>query len=251
VTRIPGARIEEMLSTAVAQFSPAAPPVVGEMRSTVTPTPVPTLAALPMRFIVEDGLRVEGTYYGAPVRPAATVLLLHMEGGSKADWVDLATRLQHAGLNALAIDVRGFGGSEGAVNWALALVDVKFILARLLTLPGVEPSRLTVAGAGMGANLAFIACADTPECRAAALISPVLDAGELTLADPSARYAARPVLIAVGRLDVPSGRDAVTLRGMLQGVTSLFQYDSAAHGSLLLTEQPALADILVRWIAER
>ncbi|MCC7207019.1 MAG: alpha/beta hydrolase [Anaerolineae bacterium] len=249
-TRLPGARIEEMISTAVAQFTPAAPPVVGELRLTVTPTPVPTLAALPMRFIMQDGLRVEGIFYGAPVRPAPTVLLLHMEGGSKTDWADLAAQLQQAGMNALTIDVRGFGLSEGAVNWPVAVEDVKFILARLAALPGVDARRLTLAGAGLGANVAFTACADTPDCRAAALLSPLMNAPELPLAGVPARYAGRPVFIAAGRLDAPSGQDAVALRGMVQGVASVFLYDSAAHGTLLLVDQPALVGILVRWIGE-
>jgi pimeloyl-ACP methyl ester carboxylesterase len=250
-TRIPGARIEEMLGTAVAQFSPAAPPVVGDLRSTVTPTPVPTLAALPMRFIVGDGLRIESIYYGAPARPAPIVLLLHMEGGGKADWAALATRLQQAGFNAMAIDLRGHGASEGALDWAKAADDVRFILARLLTLPGVDPARLTVVGAGVGANLAFIACADTPECRAAALLSPTLNDESLPLGDVAARYATRPVLIAAGRLDLPSGQDAVALRGLVHGVTSLFLYDSAAHGTPLLAEEDALPDIIVRWLEQR
>src|SRR4051812_45560865 len=61
------------------KFTPGALPVSGNFNATITPTPAPTQAAIPMTIIGADGLAIAGTYYIAPQRPAPAVLLLHMQ----------------------------------------------------------------------------------------------------------------------------------------------------------------------------
>lgn len=247
-TRLPAAQIEDMLATAFAGFTPSAPEVVGELRATVTHTPMPTEARIPMQFFVSDGLRVLGSFYGAPTRPAPVVLLIHGDGGSREDWAPFATQLQAAGFDVLALDLRGHGMTEGAVNWSRVPEDVVSIFTRLIRLPGVDGNRAYMAGAGVGANVALAACAEVPECRAAALISPTLsDQGvEAEAALPA--YGLRPLLIAVSRLDQPSAADSLALRSAAQGITRLLTYNGVAHGTALLAEEPALGEIIIRWL---
>jgi pimeloyl-ACP methyl ester carboxylesterase len=88
--------------------------VVPPVSATGLPTPSePT----PIALSAPDGASLAGTYYPPIVRPAPAVLLLHMLGGSKADWDPFARMLQKQGYAALAFDLRGSGASAQPVDW--------------------------------------------------------------------------------------------------------------------------------------
>jgi acetyl esterase/lipase len=241
---------DSALATQVAAFTPAAPPVVGEQRSTVTPTPAPTQSSIPMQFVMSDGLTIIGTYWGAASRPAPAVLLLHMLGGRKEDWQPFAIRLRGAGYNVLAIDLRGYGETGGQPDWAKAQDDVKSIFVRLSKLPGVETYRVSIVGASIGANLALVACADLPDCRSVVLLSPALDYQGVKTADAMTRYGNRPALIAASRDDAPSGSDSAALDKLARGQHRLLIYEGSVHGLTLITAQPNLGEIMIRWLGD-
>ena len=89
------------------KFTPGALPVsTGNAEIPVTHTPAPTEAAIPMTFVMPDGLIIAATYYNASSRTVGTVLLLHMLGSNKESWRSFAAQLQPAGYNALAVDLR-------------------------------------------------------------------------------------------------------------------------------------------------
>jgi acetyl esterase/lipase len=238
------------LGTRVAEFTPAAPPLVGAQQSTVTPTPAPTQSNIPMQFVMSDRLTIIGTYWGAASRPAPAVLLLHMLGGRKEDWLPFATKLRGAGYNVLAIDLRGYGETGGQPDWNKAPEDVKSIFARLSKLPGVESYRVSIVGASIGANLALVACADLPDCRSVVLLSPALDYQGVKTDDALTRYGNRPVLIAASKGDTPSGSDSAALDKLAKGQHRLLIYEGSVHGLTLITTQPDLGEIVIRWLGD-
>ncbi len=241
---------DSALGTQIAAFTPAAPPVVGDQQSTVTPTPAPTQASIPMQFVMSDGLNIIGTFWGAPLRPAPAVLLLHALGGRKEDWLPFATRLHDAGYNVLAIDLRGYGATGGQPDWNKAQGDVESIFGRLSKLPGVETYRVSIVGASIGANLALVACADIPDCRSVALLSPALDYQGVKTVDAMTKYGIRPVLIAASRDDAPSGPDSAALDKLAKGQHRLLIYDGKVNGLALITAQPNLGEIVIRWLGD-
>lgn len=132
--------------------------------------------AVPTRRDVEiaapDGVKLKATYYVA-ARPGPAVLLLHMCNADRASWEPLGPQLAAAGFHALALDYRGYGESGGerfnddarrqqevvTQKWP---GDVDAALAWLGTQPGVDPSRLGIAGGSCGVNQAVQAALRHP-----------------------------------------------------------------------------------------
>jgi pimeloyl-ACP methyl ester carboxylesterase len=195
-----------------------------------------------------DGLVVRATFYGPTLRPAPAVLLVHDRGGSRAVWDDLAARLQAAGYAVLAVDLRGYGETGGAVDWVLAQEDMRAALRQLGELPGINTAQIIVIGAGIGANLGLNACADHTGCLGAVLLSPGLDYRGITAADGMARLGVRPVLIVASENDNNNPADSTTLDSMAAGDHRLVIYPTAGHGTDMFAAEPGLADLIVEWL---
>jgi pimeloyl-ACP methyl ester carboxylesterase len=218
-----------------------------------TITPQPTAAQLPMPIGAADGLVLHATLYGSPVRPAPGVLILARD---RSHWGELALRLQARGFAVLVVDMRGYGATGGAVDWARAGDDSRAALQQLIQLPGVVPGQITVIGAGIGANLAVGACATDPGCGGAVLLSPGLDYLGVTTADAIARFGVRPILIVASENDDNNPADSIALDGMARGDHQLVIYPAAGqvgdgHGAALLSAQPDLLDTMVNWLLAR
>jgi esterase/lipase len=197
-----------------------------------------------------DGLVIAATYYGALNHPAPAVLLLHQLGSNKETWQGFANRLQAAGFNVLAIDLRGHGATGGVMDWAKAPDDVSNVFAQLRTLPGVDSARVSVIGASIGANLALGVCADSGQCKSTVLLSPGLDYIGVKTADAMSRYGVHPVLIVASRDDNPSGANSPALDKLAKGDHKLQLYNGSVHGIALLDSQGDLALIILKWLAD-
>jgi uncharacterized protein len=178
------------------------------------------------------------------------VVLVHMLSRSKADWDDLASRLQDAGVTALAIDLRGHGGSGGSAGALAAMAgDVAAALKWLASRPAVRPDALGVAGASLGANLAAAAAADDRGVRAIALLSPVSDYRGIRLDAVVARKLAdRPLWLAASAEDALSLR---TLQELATGASAAREQhvsNAVGHGMGLLSADRDLARSLVDWL---
>jgi pimeloyl-ACP methyl ester carboxylesterase len=230
-------------------FTPRAPDVSDSTLSlTVTPTPAPTEANIPVQFPMGDGLIITGRYYGAPSKPAPTVLLLHGFNSGKEAWRLFAAQLQLAGNNVLSIDLRGYGETGGSVDWVKAAQDIPAVLDRLNAFPGVAANRISVIGADIGASAALSGCAGSLVCRSLVLISPALENQGLSISDTMSKYGSRPVLIVASRGDKPSGADSSALDKLAQGSHSLQLFDGTAHSMALLTAQPDLPGQIIEWL---
>ncbi len=118
-----------------------------------------------------DGLTLRGTYYAA-AQPGPGVLLLHMCNTDRRSWAPLAPQLAAAGIHALAVDNRGFGESgavpnptpeqqaEASKHWPS---DFDADFAYLLAQPGVDKSRIGIAGGSCGVNNAVQTARRHPE----------------------------------------------------------------------------------------
>jgi len=216
-----------------------------------TPTPQATQAQLPMLISAPDGLSLRGTYFGAAVRPAPGILLVHDRGGDRTAWDALAARLQAAGYAVLTVDLRGHGETGGGVSWPLAQDDLRAVLLQLADLPGINTTQLVVIGAGIGANLGLNACVEQLGCAGMIMLSPGLDDRGITTAEAMARLGARPVLILASENDNNNPADSVSLDGMAAGDHRLVIYPSAGHGTDILSAEPGAIDLIVEWLRAR
>ncbi len=195
-----------------------------------------------------DGLRLSGWLFRGTPEPTPAVLLLHMLGGRKEDWLPLVTPLQMAGYTVLVFDLRGSGETGGAPDWALARQDVADMMDALRGIDGVDPQRLGLVGASIGANLALNDCAVDLFCQVVAALSPGLDYRGVTTEGAVAQLGDRPLLLVAGVGDVTSATSAQALDRLATGPHEMRLLDTAAHGTDLLTADPALLNDLVVWL---
>lgn len=200
-------------------------------------------------FAAADGTSLAGTFYASNAEPAPAVLLVHMLGGRREDWANVAERLQQQGLAALTIDLRGHGGSGGtSMPLAGMAQDVRAAATWLSARAGVRPNAIGIAGASLGGSFALRIAVELPAVRSVALLSPSLDFRGVRI-DPALvrKYGARPLLF------IASGEDPYALRTVKELVTDTSGIreqrvsSAVAHGTHLLTADADLTTALVDW----
>ncbi len=176
-----------------------------------------------------------------------------MLGRTHRDWDGAAARLVEAGIAVLAVDYRQRAvadpeAPEPAGNWFAPLVlDAEAARAYLAARPEVNPARIGMAGASLGANVAVLAAANDPAVRSLALLSVSLDYRGLKLEQALRTFASRPALLVASSEDpfaLRSARQAVT---MGDGARELRVLAGAGHGTVMLARDPDLATALVDW----
>lgn len=183
------------------------------------------------------------------MRPAPAVILVHMLNRSRREWDSFASRLASEGIGALAIDLRGHGESIGdaAGDFAAMLKDVEAGRHHLAVRSDVVHSRIGLAGASLGANLAVLAAADDSSVVSIALLSPSLDYRGLRIEAAMRKYGNRPALLALSDDDAYAMRSAKDLQKAGPGIRELLVLNEAGHGTTMLSRSPDLSSALVDW----
>ena len=216
----------------------------------LAPAGIAGASGRPASLVSGDGTPIAAQIYEASSRPAPGVVLVHMLSRSKADWDELASRLQDAGITALAIDLRGHGGSGGSAGALPAMAqDVAAAVQWLSARPIIRPGGVAVAGVSLGANLAAIAAAESSSVRALALVSPVSDYRGVRLDGATIKKLSdRPLWLAASADDGLSLRTLQDLAGAGAAAREQHVSVAVAHGMGLLTVDRDLARSLVDWL---
>jgi alpha-beta hydrolase superfamily lysophospholipase len=166
---------------------------------------------------------------------------------SKRDWEGLASRLAGAGIGALAIDLRGHGDSQVPASigsgYPEMVKDVQAARKFLAMRADVMPSRIGIAGASLGANLAALAAAEGG-FASVALLSPSLDYRGLRIEAAVRKYGNKPMLLVSSDDDPYARRSALDLEktGASRELLSLV---GAGHGTNMLSRSYELPQVLV------
>ena len=201
----------------------------------------------------DDGVVLVASWYEPSRRPAPAVILVHMLNRTRHDWHVVARRLAFDGIGALAIDLRGHGESAGAriagggVDYSPMVQDVKAARQFLAQRPEVEQSRVGIAGASIGANLAVIEASTDPTITSLALLSASLDYRGLQIAAAARKIGARPLLLVASDDDPYALRSARELQKIGGGVRELIVLQQVGHGASMLARTPDLVGTLVDW----
>ncbi|MCU0251908.1 MAG: dienelactone hydrolase family protein [Vicinamibacterales bacterium] len=220
---------------------------------TLSASPAFAAEAQAVTFAARDGVQISGVLHLPARTPAPAVVLLNMLGRTHRDWDGAAARFVEAGIAVLAVDFRpvaladpdsadGAGGTYGAL-----VLDAEAARAYLAARPEVNPARIGMAGASLGANVAVLAAGNDPSVRSLALLSVSLDYRGLKLEQALKKFASRPALLVASSEDpfaLRSARQAVT---MGDGPRELRVLAGAGHGSVMLDREPELATALVDW----
>jgi dienelactone hydrolase len=201
----------------------------------------------------DDGVSLVATWYEPGARVAPAVILVHMLHKSRRDWDAVASRLASEGIGALALDLRGHGESSGtipegeAADYSVLVRDVTAARKYLSSRGDVQPSRMGIAGASIGANLAVLEAAADPGVTSLALLSPTIDYRGLRIDAAMKKYAARPALLVASDDDAYASRSVKELQKAGGGVREALILNHAGHGTVMLGQDADLARTLVDW----
>jgi pimeloyl-ACP methyl ester carboxylesterase len=197
-----------------------------------------------------DGLILVGTYY-APIEvppPWPGVILLHMLGSDRSSWDDYARQLTSAGYAVFALDMRGHGDTGGAVDWNLAGNDIQQVWNNLSTKKNIDPDRMALVGASIGANMALAAGSNEAGVRTVVLLSPGLDYAGVTTEAAMVAYGDRPVLIVASQEDTYAANSSRSLEEVAIGEARLVKYQNAGHGTHMLASETGLGELIIEWL---
>jgi fermentation-respiration switch protein FrsA (DUF1100 family) len=132
----------------------------------------------PVEIHAADGTELFAWFLPARGKPRATVLYLHGNGENISTQFANVAWLPAKGFSVLALDYRGYGGSEGTPSFAGVQLDIDAAMRTLLTRPDVDSDRIIIFGQSLGAALAvhYVAHSQYRESvRAVVLDSPFSD----------------------------------------------------------------------------
>lgn len=248
VTTVPATPVVGVTPAAAGRAAGATP--TGNVVPAVRPTPG---APVSVTITAGDGARLSAEYYppAAVTRVAGQkapgVLLLHMVGGSRADWDPFARQLQAQGMAALALDFRGHGASAGPADWNKSVDDTRAAWETLLSMPEVDPQRTAIVGASIGANLALLVGANNARVAAAIALSPGDDFMGIKPAGLLSNFGNRPVYLIASQDDSYSYASAQHMAPNLASGETFF-YTNAGHGTGMFSN-PDLATRLLGWLS--
>jgi alpha-beta hydrolase superfamily lysophospholipase len=212
-----------------------------------------------LNFRAEDGVLIAATWYEPSSRPfdaaqgRPAVILLHMLSRTRRDWEPVASRLASEGIGALVVDFRGHGDSGGHVDrgespdFTPLLLDVKAARRFLAGRSDVQPTRVGLGGASLGANVAALHASGDASIASLALLSPSLDYRGLRIEQALRQYGGRPALLVASDDDPYAMRSVRELQKAGGGLREPLILNHAGHGTIMLSRDGDLGRRLVDW----
>lgn len=178
------------------------------------------------------------------------VLLLHDAGRTSADWRLFADKLAGKGYRVLTLDLRGHGESanilETEPDWPGMTQDVTAAVAHLRK-RGAR--KVSVVGAGLGANLAVQAASTDDSLETVVLLSPGLNIHGYKPSGMVEGYGERPLLLAAAKDDRKAASTVKFLATKTSGPTRAVYLKGTSSGTNLLDDNPSLEDGVLSWLA--
>jgi len=109
----------------------------------------------PIEMLAADGTSLFAWFLPARGEARATVLYLHGNAENISTHFANVAWMPAAGFNVLAMDYRGYGGSEGQPSLAGLQLDIDAGMRTLLERRDVDPSRIILFGQSLGGALAI------------------------------------------------------------------------------------------------
>ena len=211
-----------------------------------------SITAIREEIEASDGLILIGTYYtpADSESPWPGVILLHMLWSDRSAWDEYAYELAGNGFAVFALDMRGHGETGGEVNWDLAAEDIRLIWDNLSEREEIDPARMGIVGASIGANMALVSGANEPEVRTVILLSPGLSYAGVETTVAIKAYGERSVFIVASQEDTYAADSSEKLNELALGESKLEMYQDAGHGTFMLENQPELRGGIIDWLRD-
>jgi len=222
----------------------------------------PALAGEKITLSTADGLEIVGTFYASGRKGAAGVVALPMYRHDRTTYEPVAERFTKAGMDFLAIDMRGHG--ESAVQgeedlservkardpklfsamWQDALAARTFLIGK-----GTDPNRIGLLGASVGCSVAIDAASRTERILGACVMTPGKNyLGVNTMGDLAA-YGDRPLLILSSKEEAGVGAKAIKAKLGVSAELVLFE-EKGVHGTKMFGKVAGVEDRIVTWFGD-
>ena len=148
-------------------------------KKTVAPTTNTTTTSATI-ITTDDGINLEATGR-YPVRnvQVPAVVFLHEYGQDRHQWDAYLQTFLDAGVAVLSYDMRGFGASRLAAippdqqtHLATLPNDLHAVISYLEQQPSIDPAKISIIGAGVGADVAYVASGSNLDVHRVVLLSP-------------------------------------------------------------------------------
>jgi dienelactone hydrolase len=209
-------------------------------------------------FKTEDGVEIAGNYFKPKKEHSPVFLLLHMMPSIKESWNSFASLLQDNGFAVLAIDLRGHGKSIDKNGMRLdykefkdpqhreSMKDIATAKEFLAGKKNVDISRLAIAGASIGANLALWQASLDKDVRLLILLSAGLNYRGIQ-ADQLAPAFSGHVYMLASEGDTNAANSSRQLLNYFPGDKKLEIINGNSHGTDMFLPESGLMDKLLAW----
>lgn len=209
-------------------------------------------------FKTEDGVEIAGNYFKPKKEHSPVFLLLHMMPSTKESWNSFASLLQDNGFAVLAIDLRGHGRSIDKNGMRLdykefkdpqhreSMKDIAAAKEFLAGKKNVDVSRLAIAGASIGANLALWQASLDKDVRLLILLSAGLNYRGIQ-ADQLAPAFSGHVYMLASEGDTNAANSSRQLLNFFPGDKKLEIINGKFHGTDMFLPESGLMDKLLAW----
>ncbi|MDO8661410.1 MAG: alpha/beta fold hydrolase, partial [Candidatus Woesearchaeota archaeon] len=202
-------------------------------------------------LLTSDEINIAYKYYAPEKINSPAVILLHMLGKDKSDWVDFARKLQKEGFAVIAIDFRGHGDSDG--NWQKfsekdfnnMILDVDAAKEFLGRQPKVNTNSLSIIGSSIGANIAVKYALKT-EVKTIVLLSPGSNYRGVNI-EKDISSLKIPVFLAASDEDTYSAESSKKINELLKTTSEFVLLNNAGHGNNMFVV-PELSDKIISWL---
>lgn len=213
-------------------------------------------------FRTKDGVTITGNYFKPQKQHSPVFLLLHMMPSAKESWNAFASCLQKQGFAALAIDLRGHGESTDKNGKKIdytefkdaehmdSLNDIASAKDFLAKQKDIDISRLAIAGASIGANLALWQASMDKDVMLLLLLSAGIDYRGIQ-APQLAAMCSCPVYILASEGDTYAAESSRKLYDTFPGDKRLNIIKGKSHGTDMFLSEPELIDELLVWAVQR
>jgi len=211
-------------------------------------------------FKTKDGVTITGNYFKPQKKQAPVFLLLHMMPATKESWNEFASVIQKNGCAALAIDMRGHGESTDMNGIRLdykefkdeehrkSMNDIASAKEFLARQNDIDISRMGIAGASVGANLALWKASIDKDVRLILLLSPGLNYRGILAEELAPKFKGQ-VYILASEGDTKAAEGSRKLATIFQGETKLEILKGDLHGTNMFN--PKIMNDLLEWAFER
>lgn len=202
-------------------------------------------------LITSDEINLAYKYYSPDKINSPAIILLHMLGKDKSDWVDFARKLQKEGFAVIAIDFRGHGDSDG--NWQKFeekdfndfILDVEAAKEFLSRQPKVNINSLSIVGASIGANMA-VKYSLQNELKTIVLLSPGLNYRGVNI-EKDISSLKIPIFLSASEEDKYSSESSKKIHELLKTTSEFNLLSNAGHGNNMFVV-PELSDKIIKWL---